>query len=127
MVLLDSHAVLWLADDPGRLGSEARRRLSQATQRYVSSVTQVEFRIKAMTGGFAMPARLFDSLEAQGLTPLSLTHEHAAAMVDFPELARHDPFDRLLLAQAHVERLSFLTADRHLLALGLEWLVDARA
>lgn len=38
---------------------------------------------------------------------------------------RHDPFDRLLLAQALVERCRFLTADRRLLGLGRDWILPA--
>ena len=42
---------------------------------------------------------------------------HAERINALPTL-RHDPFDRLLLAQALVERCRFLTADRRLLGLG---------
>ncbi len=41
------------------------------------------------------------------------------------QLPHRDPFDRLLLAQADVERLQFLTADQVLLGLGLRDTVDA--
>lgn len=126
MILLDSHAFLWLLDDPDRLGPAARSRLERAATRYVSSVTQVEFRIKEMTGRLRMPPGTFDSWEELGLTPLPFTHHHARAMSDFPELARHDPFDRMLLAQARADGLEFVTADRHLLSLGLAYVTDAR-
>ena len=126
MILLDSHAFLWLVDDPERLGPLTRARLRSAPARYVSSVTQVEFRIKEMTGRFRMPPDTFDTLGELGLTPLAFSHDHARALADFPELARHDPFDRLLLAQARCDGLELVTADRHLLGLGLSFVVDAR-
>ena len=48
-------------------------------------------------------------------------------MLRFPALVRHDPFDRMILAQAEAERMTLLTADRTLLVLGQTWIVDARA
>lgn len=51
---------------------------------------------------------------------------HAMAMLQFPQLKQRDPFDSLLVAQAHAERLTLLTADRALLNLGLPFIRDAR-
>ena len=62
---------------------------------------------------------------AQGLALLSITAEHAEAVRDFPELVRHDPFDRLLVAQASRAGLRLLTADQILLAMGRDFIVDA--
>jgi len=63
--------------------------------------------------------------DAQGLAFLSITAEHAEAIRDFPELVRHDPFERLLVAQASRTGLRLLTADRILLALGRDFIIDA--
>lgn len=126
MVLLDSHAFLWLRTDSGRLGPRTRRSLRSASARFISSVTEVEFRVKQMIGHFPMPDDLFDDLDAIGLTPLPFTHDHARGLGDLPALARHDPFDRMLLAQALTEGLTFLTADRTLLGLDLGFVRDAR-
>lgn len=46
-------------------------------------------------------------------------------MREFPELVRHDPFDRLITAQALCERLSLLTADSVLLRLGRDFIIDS--
>ena len=51
--------------------------------------------------------------------------EHAEAIQDYPELARHDPFDRLLVAQADRAGLRLLTADRVLLGLQRSFILDA--
>jgi PIN domain nuclease of toxin-antitoxin system len=42
------------------------------------------------------------------ILPISL--EHAAALQSLPLLHR-DPFDRMLVVQSQIERLSLLTAD----------------
>lgn len=78
-----------------------------------------------MTGRLDVSQDLHLALPGQGLTELPLSGAHAAAVAELPALARHDPFDRLLLAQALVERGRLLTVDRRLLGLGLAWVVDA--
>lgn len=51
--------------------------------------------------------------------------DHAERFGDFHSLARHDPFDRMLLAQALAEDLVFLTADKLLLSMDLKNVVGA--
>ncbi|MGD0705749.1 MAG: tetratricopeptide repeat protein [Trebonia sp.] len=47
-----------------------------------------------------MPHDLSKKLPGQGVELLSVTAEHAEAIREFPELIGHDPFDRLIVAQA---------------------------
>lgn len=65
-------------------------------------------------------------LDEEGFRSLDVTAEHAAAIREIPELARHDPFDRLLVAQSICTGLDLMTADRVLLGLGRKHIVDAR-
>lgn len=125
MLLLDSQALIWLLDDNPRLGVRARRAISSAQGVHVSAATVWELTIKAMLGKLSIPADFSQRLKEQGLLPLSITTEHAEAIRDFPELARHDPFDCLLVAQAACAGLQLLTADRILLGLGRDFIVDA--
>lgn len=80
---------------------------------------------KKMKGRLLVADDICSHLDGQGLRQLPLVGEHSESIAEFPELIGHDPFDRVLLAQAKVERLDFLTADRRLLALGYDWIVDA--
>ncbi|WP_434618642.1 hypothetical protein [Arthrobacter sp. A5] len=57
---------------------------------------------------------------------LEIAAADARAITGFPDLIGHDPFDRLLLAQAAANGMTFLTADRALPGLGLECVVSAR-
>ena len=84
-----------------------------------------ELTIKAMLGRLDVPAGLAGRAEEQGMAVLPVTAEHAEGLRGFPELARHDPFDRLLVAQASVGALRLLTADAVLLALGRDFVIDA--
>src|SRR5699024_70351 len=101
-------------------------RISSATVVHVSAATVWELNIKAMLGKLTVPGDLLTKLLAQGLTSLSITPEHAEAIWEFPELVRHDPFDRILIAQAHRAGLTLLTADEVLLKLDRSFLLDAR-
>jgi PIN domain nuclease of toxin-antitoxin system len=125
MLLLDSQALLWLLDDNPRLGPLAREAITSAKGVHVSAATVWELTIKTMLGKLSVPADLSKKLTSQGLVLLSITADHAEALRDFPELARHDPFDRLLVAQASRTGLRLLTADRVLLDLGRPFILDA--
>jgi PIN domain nuclease of toxin-antitoxin system len=125
MLLLDGQALLWLLDDNPRLGPQARRAITSAQGVHVSAATVWELTIKAMLGKLSVPADLSTRLTAQGLELLSITAGHAEAVRDFPELTRHDPFDRLLVAQASRTGLQLLTADKVLLDLGRDFILDA--
>lgn len=124
MFLADSHVVLWLANDDPKLGSSARAAIaSEAT--FVSAVTVLELTIKAMKGRIVIPDGAESLVQQQGLRPLPLQPRHAVAIRQFPELDGRDPFDRALLAQAKADGLVLITADRRLLALGHDWIIDA--
>lgn len=47
-----------------------------------------------------------------GVTPLQVHHRHALHVATLP-MHHRDPFDRLLVAQAQLEELPILTADRN--------------
>jgi len=125
MLLLDSQALLWLLDDNPRLGPQARQAITSAQGVYFSAATVWELTIKTMLGELTVPADLSKRLPEQGLELLSVTAEHAEAIREFPALVRHDPFDRLLVAQASRAGLRLLTADHVLLALGRDFILDA--
>ncbi len=125
MLLLDSQALLWLLDDNPRLGARARQAITSAQGVYVSAATIWELTIKTMLGKLSIPADFSTRLTGQGLALLDVTAEHAEAIRDFPELVRHDPFDRLLVAQAARAGLRLLTADRVLLGLARDFIIDA--
>jgi len=125
MLLLDSQTLLWLLDDNPRLGAMARRAITSAQGVHVSAATVWELTIKSMLGKLSVPADLSTSLTGQGLELLDITAGHAKAIRDFPELTRHDPFDRLLVAQASRAGLGLLTADHVLLNLGRDFILDA--
>jgi PIN domain nuclease of toxin-antitoxin system len=70
-----------------------------------------EIAIKASLGRLSAPRDLFGGLEDEGFFTLPLTFGHAAQLWDLPWHHR-DPFDRMLIAQARVESLIMVTADK---------------
>lgn len=128
MILLDMNALLWLVADSPRLGPEARERIGSADQVCFSAVSVSEIAIKHMLGRIALPgADAFPRIFAEsGLRELPFTAHHAATLLEDPDLRRHDPFDRMLLAQASAERAELLTSDSVLLGMGRSGVVDAR-
>jgi PIN domain nuclease of toxin-antitoxin system len=127
MILLDTNALIWLLDGSQRLGLSARDMVAARHPVHYSSISVLEMTIKTMKGRLSVREDICSHLDRIGLRQMPLIGEHAEALTGFPELVAHDPFDRALLAQAKAEGLTFLTADRRLLALGLDWIVDAAA
>ena len=124
--LLDTNALIWALTADPRLGPSARETIASPGTVTHWAVSVLKITVKTCWGSSRSPADLQSALHASVLPELPLTSAHAAALVSFPDLARHDPFDRMLLAQASAERLTLLTADSTLLGLGLSWVVDAR-
>jgi len=111
-ILLDTHCLLWwLSDDP-TLGGQAREVISTPENLIFFSAASIwEIRIKQSIGKLDLPENFAEVLAGQPFESLAITVEHAHALKDLPLLHR-DPFDRLLIAQARLERLTLLTRDR---------------
>lgn len=125
MILLDSQTALWVLDGSPRLGEVARDSIESSDEVYVSVATVWELTIKAMLGKLSIPERFSELVDEEGLRLLDVEAEHAEGIRLFPELLKHDPFDRLIVAQAHLEQLWLYTSDRVLLGLGRDFIFDS--
>lgn len=109
-MLLDSHALLWfVAGDQRRIGKTLRARI-EAEATMVSTASLWEIAIKVALGKLDAPDDLPARVEQLGFELLAVTAEHAWQTRHLPQHHR-DPFDRLLIAQAQVEKLAIMTAD----------------
>ncbi|WP_249020821.1 type II toxin-antitoxin system VapC family toxin [Conexibacter sp. S30A1] len=122
-LLLDTHVVLWQAAGEDRLGPAAKRQLRAAQELRFSVVSFAEIGVKASIGKLDDPPDLVECLGEMGLSVLGLTVAHAMAVAELP-LHHRDPFDRLLIAQARIEGLTLLSADRRIMAYDIN-VVDA--
>jgi PIN domain nuclease of toxin-antitoxin system len=126
MILLDTNALLWVLGDPKQFGENSLRLLAESNEVYSSPVSLFEISIKTMLGKLTVPPDFAAVARASGVQELALNHRHSEAVGVFPELARHDPFDRLILAQAYAEGMTLLTSDRVLISLGRRFVHDAQ-
>lgn len=114
-LLLDTHLLLWAASEPKKLSAKTRALLlAPANQLIFSSASLWEISIKngLERSDFNVdPRRLWRMLLVNGYRELPVTSEHAVAVNELPPLHK-DPFDRILVAQARVEGLTLLTADK---------------
>ncbi|MGL5911029.1 MAG: type II toxin-antitoxin system VapC family toxin [Phycicoccus sp.] len=125
-MLLDSHVVLAALTDHPRMGASTRERIDREVA-FVSAVTAWELTIKAKSGRFRPHRPLAQLVAESGFRHLPVLVEHGLRIGEVEGLPHADPFDRLLLTQALVERVDFLTWDRQILAAGLPFVRDARA
>ena len=79
----------------------------------VSAASAWEVAIKTAAGKIRIGAPFGDGVEESGFVPLPVNFVHAAAAGELPPHHR-DPFDRMLVAQARVERLTLISGDRQL-------------
>jgi len=109
--LLDTHALLWwLSDDP-RLGAKSRKMISHGrNQVFVSAATTWEISIKTAIGKLKVPEDMDTIVEDEGFDKLPISLYHGQLAGSLPPL-HHDPFDRMLIAQAQAEGLILITAD----------------
>lgn len=111
-LLLDTHVALWMATGDERLGLALRQVISdEAGAVFVSVASLWEMRIKANLGKLHLPAAFTEGLAGSGLAILPVNTAHINALDGMP--AHHnDPFDRMLVAQARVEGMTLVSADR---------------
>ena len=114
-LLPDTHLIVWAFDAAARVPPDAAALISDSENRiYFSAATVWEVAIKSALKRFDFqidPDSLLEGLLANGYLELPITSAHAAAVRDLPPIHK-DPFDRMLIAQASVERITLLTTDR---------------
>lgn len=112
--LLDTHLLLWAANEPERLSPRALTLMSDPDHELLFSAASLwEISIKNGLGraDFKVDSRLLRrSLLDNDYTELVITSAHAVFVESLP-LVHKDPVDRILVAQASVEGITLLTAD----------------
>jgi PIN domain nuclease of toxin-antitoxin system len=108
-LLLDTHVLIWW-DEGVRLKPGAREAIETADQVYVSPVSAWEIAIKAALGRLKPLRTVADAIADSGFEELPLRLRHFEGFERMPTHHR-DPFDRALIAQALVDRLTIVTRD----------------
>ena len=111
-LLLDSELLLWALAAPTRL-SRPLRRLLDESEVYASAASVLEIGLAA--AGQRLAADVAAALEPSGFRVLTVSAEHAAVAATL-QGRFGDPVDRVLVAQASVDDLLFVTNDTALAA-----------
>jgi PIN domain nuclease of toxin-antitoxin system len=114
-VLLDTHAFLWFVNDDPQLSLAAKTLMESDVDLFLSVASLWEISIKIGICKLELPD-LFDvfipaQLQINEIEVLSIELPHLAPLTSLP-LHHRDPFDRLLIAQALVEGVSIVSADK---------------
>lgn len=114
-MLLDTHALLWFLMDDPRLPAATKKIIAEADAPcFVSVASLWEVAIKYQLGRFDLhlPSleMLFELIPASGIGLLPLSTQHILQLGQLP-LHHHDPFDRILIAQAQVESFRLVSKD----------------
>ena len=126
-LLLDTHIFVWLLLDPDRLGHTLSERIADPETRVLLSVVSLwEIGIKHALGKLTLPEDPKDPerwipeyLRESQIDVLAMSVQHALRVATLP-LHHRDPFDRLLIAQAQIEKIPIVTADRSFGAYDIE-------
>jgi PIN domain nuclease of toxin-antitoxin system len=113
--LLDTHTFLWWITDDQRLSLRAREIIADGRNDLLfSAASGWEIAIKAGLGRLEVPDNLdrfmTEQLSRNAIQVLPVYLSHALRVYTLPDYHR-DPFDRLLVSQAVLEKLALLSAD----------------
>jgi PIN domain nuclease of toxin-antitoxin system len=114
-LLLDTHTFIWWDSNPAQLSPGALALCSDPANELVVSVTSLwEIQIKRQLGKLDLRLPLAEIVAHQqktnGVAILPILQAHVLALDELP-LHHRDPFDRLLIAQAKVERAGLVSVD----------------
>jgi PIN domain nuclease of toxin-antitoxin system len=119
--LLDTNVVLLAGFRSAALSEKTRRAIKKGPN-YVSVISYWEVILKSMKGKLSVGdphGWWIDMLSEMAATGLPLRVEHVAEVWGLPAL-HQDPFDRVLIAQAMVERFALVTTDSQILSYAQE-------
>ncbi len=122
-MLLDTCALLWLAEGGKRLSEEARNRIEQAPVVYVSAISAFEIAAKCRSGKLRLPVSAAEwfqgATDHHNIAVLSLDWDICIEAVELPPVHK-DLCDRFIIATAKKLGLPVATGDPTFSSYGIE-------
>lgn len=110
-LLLDTHILIWWLTEDKKLSQTEIDIITDSDNIiFISAATAWEIAVKKMIGKLEAPDDLTAALTANNFFELPITIKHSQKLYQLP-LHHHDPFDRIMVAQAIAEDLIFMTRD----------------
>jgi PIN domain nuclease of toxin-antitoxin system len=116
MLLLDTHAFIWLATDLTQLTESAKSAIrSHASELHISAVSTLEISLltkcSKLKWGKNPLSRFERALAHHCVTEVPIDSKIAWTSGQLPPIHR-DPFDRIIIATAQLNSMTILTKDR---------------
>lgn len=109
--LLDTQIFIWWMEKAAKLHQKIKAVLADPENQIFLSVGSVwEMMIKKAKKKLKLPKDVEAGITQSGFTLLPVELTHVLQLETLPNLHK-DPFDRLLIAQALVEKLTLITSD----------------
>ncbi|BAY38883.1 hypothetical protein NIES2111_32320 [Nostoc sp. NIES-2111] len=114
-LLLDTHVLIWWSSSSERLSANVYNLITDTSNTLMFSIASVwELQIKYQLGKLNLSSPIPNLIESQqrinNLQILPIELSHIYALDGLPNYHR-DPFDRIVIAQAIVEKIPMLSAD----------------
>ena len=110
-ILVDTHIFLWMLTSPQRLNDKRRYELeTPANEVFLSAMSIAELMIKHVIGKIHVEFDPLEMAKEMRIEILSFSGDHAMLLGKMP-LHHKDPFDRMIIAQAIVNRLPLMSDD----------------
>ena len=123
--LLDTHVVLWVAENSPLLSEKAKNAVLDVTAaKYVSIVSAWEVAIKLGTAKLDFPGGLpefYRIIDDNGFMTLPVERKYLLYLQNLPDYHK-DPFDRLLISTALAENLTIITIDSNMQKYDVSWI-----
>jgi len=115
-ILIDTHILLWSLSNTTRLNKKQQLILAPGNTILASQISLIEISIKLKLGKLDIYNlnidRIISQWEQNGFEFLPIKNHHLISYDIIPLLDEHrDPFDRLIIATAHSEKLSLMSND----------------
>jgi len=115
MLLLDTHALVFLASDQESLSEAAVESISNNSEGLsYSSISALEISLLVKRNRLELPVPPVEFIEraesSHGLRELPVTGNIACFSADLPDI-HNDPFDRIIIATAQIHNFPVLSMD----------------